>query len=140
MGINFGDMFRNFACNVDEMFVESTGRPLMYYELHHPYDVEKPKAYKPPVSLRGFYEIPLSGNGVFGDEMDVEVGYKTTIQKISTVVAPGDMVIDCAGNKWVVVQCNRNDDNIRGQNRLVLTVQRFQESITAGAAKDAKLE
>src|SRR5581483_8116537 len=116
--MNIGDVFRGVACYADELLVEGTGRPLLYYEnlvtcCHEPgspycEDAHKPVHSTTPVSLRGFYELPGESSCMaFGidepDEMDVELGFNTTVKKVGKVPRVGDMLVDCVCGRWIVV-------------------------------------
>jgi hypothetical protein len=141
--MNIGDYLRTAARSADELFIEGTGRELFYYRrlvsqaaTDQVYDVRAQISWtNDPIVLRGFYETPLAeGVQQFGidspDEMDVELGYETTLKKVGAVPSPGDLIVTNKSEKWVVLTRRRKDDMLRGQNRLVLTVQRFQESAT----------
>lgn len=141
--MNIGDYLRNAARTADELFIEGTGRELFYYkrlvsqtETDKVYDVRAQISWtNDPIVLRGFYETPMAASvQQFGidatDEMDVELGYETTVKKVGSIPAPGDLLVTNKSEKWVVLTRRRKDDMLRGQNRLVLTVQRFQESAT----------
>lgn len=147
---HLGDMFRAGARFVDEKFVHHAGRPLVHYSLRPGIKPDADGLYHEssekrwdakPTFLIGFYEIPLStSTGQFGidtpDEMLVELGFNSTVRAVGKIPTPGDLFLDCNHDKWIVIQRGRNDDMLRGQNRLVLTVCRFQESVTTGG-KDA---
>lgn len=130
--MHVGDMFRWAACRLDELFVENTGRPFTHLETG--------------TELRGIYELPEGSAApkVFGldspDEMDVELGYFTTLDKLKTVPKIGDKFVDLLKQTWVVFNRRRKDDMVRGQNRLVLTVTRYQESVTTGGKNEQHRE
>lgn len=130
--MHLGDMFRWVACRADELFVENTGRPFT--------DLES------GVELRGIYELPegAANPQLFGidgpDEMDVELGYYTTIDKLKRVPPVGDKFLDLLKQTWIVINRRRKDDMVRGQNRLVLTVRRYQESVTTGGSNEQHRE
>jgi hypothetical protein len=152
--MHVGDFFRGVARFIDEKFVHYAGRPLVHYRLlpvsvkhdadglYYPESTEK-KWENKPTFLRGFYEIPVStATGQFGidapDEMLVELGFNDTVKALGKVPGIGDLFLDCNHDKWIVVQRSRKDDMVRGQNRLILTVCRFQESVTTGGKQDVE--
>ena len=130
--MHLGDLFRWGACALDELFVENTGRPFTQLE--------------GGVELRGIYELPALSSapqffGIDGpDEMDVELGYHTTLRKLKRPPQIAEKFVDLVGQTWIVINRWRKDDMVRGQNRLVLTVQRYQESVTAGGKNEQHRE
>ena len=127
--MNIGDLLRPLACAADEAYIELTGRPLT----HLPTGAH----------LRGFYKLPIDvSRSEFGidspDEMVIELGFNTTIRKLRKLPAFKDILVDCIGGSWEVAIKARNDDIVRGQNRLILNVVRHQESLVTGGKQDVE--
>ncbi len=119
--MNIGDYVRSGICYLDELFVEATGRSFIHIDKG--------------VRLIGVYQLPPKSTAprLFGldepDEMEVELGYKTTKKKLGELPKLVDKFIDFNGDKWVVNDMHRLDGKVKGQNRLVLTVCRYQETV-----------
>ena len=112
---NIGDIFRKVACVIDETYVNFTGRSITYYECKfsansidalYKEDVNKSWSDN-PISLRAFYEIPrYKESGYFGidscDEMNIVLGFDSTLKVIKKIPAICDIFVDCTGGKWIV--------------------------------------
>ncbi len=122
--MNIGDYFRQGACFLDELFVETTGRKIIDRLTN--------------VKLRAIYELPRSDSAptAFGidhpDEMEAEFAFERTVRRLGRTPQFGDIFVDCHGDAWSIIGKRRNDDHYRGLNRLVLILSRYIESATTG--------
>lgn len=124
---NFGDFFRAGMRVVDELLIDIKGRSLIYCEL----DKNGQFDSKGFISLIGIYEIPsgyVSHLGHSNDEMIVELGYNSTINKMETLPKIDGIIIDCLNQKWRIKQRNRKDNMVYGIHRIVLNTVRHHEA------------
>lgn len=140
---NLFDLLRSVLCAIDDFFVQSTGRIVFHYSRlsgrpssDQVYTEDRLQSFSSTsTKLRGFYSIPLSSAiTTFGidtpDEMQLQLGFNSTVKKIGMIPQIGDLMVDHANGHWVITDRARKDDMFRGTNRLVLTLSRFQESAT----------
>lgn len=133
--MNIGDIFRKVTGYADELFIKGSGRIITHVN----------QKTQKRTELRGIYEIPIYKHDPFGidspDEMNVEFGYKTLLDKIGYLPKicdrpnPEEWFLDHRGNQWVLIGRQAKDNFYLGESRIVLTLQRYQESLTTSETR-----
>lgn len=135
----------------DSQLIEIAGSPIFYYEVfiqtHNTLDTlyreDRGKIFSNnPIQLRGYYEPIPSQNFMnqFGidapDEIQIMFNYNDVLRAIGHPPKVGSRIFTpMKSENWVVIQRNAGDFFLWDQLRLILIVQRFQESVTTGEGR-----
>jgi len=135
----------------DSQLIDIAGSPIFYYEVFIQtnntvdllYREDRGKIFSNnPIQLKGYYEPIPSQNFLnqFGidapDEMQIMLNYNDVLKAIGHPPKVGSRIFTpMKSENWVVIQRNAGDFFLWDQLRLILIVQRFQESTTTGEGR-----